>query len=74
MWDGTCINMFRATHNINCASATRAHARAAEKRKCHWYAALTQQYDFVPLTVESSGVLGPAFGDLLQDISRHFTQ
>lgn len=73
MWDTTCINMFCATH-INCASTTRAHARATEKRKRHCYAALTQQYDFVSLTVESSGVLGSVFGDLLQDISNHVTQ
>ena len=68
MWDATCVNTFADTHLLDCASAAGAAARAAEERKRQHYAELAQRYDFTPLAVETSGVLGPSFNCLIQDI------
>ena len=74
MWDATCVNTFSTTNIINCATAVGAAAIAAEERKRRRYAALALRYDFVPLAVETSGVVGPAFNDLLQDIGNRISQ
>ena len=74
MWDSTCVNTFATTHIIDCASSAGAAARAAEDRKRQRYAALALRYDFAPLAVETSGALGPAFSDLLQEIGKRIRQ
>ena len=74
MWDATCVNTFCSTHIIDCASSAGAAASAAEEQKRQRYAALALRYDFAPLAVETSGVLGPAFRNLLQDIGRRVSQ
>lgn len=74
MWDTTCVNTFSTTYIINCATTAGAAALAAEERKRQRYAALAQRYDFMPLAVETTGVLGPAFSDLLQDIGKRVSQ
>ncbi|KAK8389659.1 hypothetical protein O3P69_008977 [Scylla paramamosain] len=48
--------------------------QAVEERKRQRYAALALRYDFTPLAVETSGVLGPAFNDLLRNIGRRVSQ
>ena len=74
MWDATCVNTYASTHLLDCASTAGAAARAAEDRKRQRYAALALRYDFTPLAVETSGVMGPAFSDLLQDIGRRVSR
>ena len=74
MWDATCVNTFVDTHLLDCASAAGAAARAAEEQRRQRYAALVLHYDFASFAVETSGVLGPAFNDLLQDIGRRVSQ
>ncbi len=63
-----------STHLLDCASIAGAAARAGEECKRQRYAALALRYEFTPLTVETSGVLGPVFNDLLQDIGRRVSQ
>ena len=70
MWDATCVNTFCKTNLIASASSAGAAALAAEESKRRKYAALAERYDFAPLAVETSGVLGSTFNDLLQDIGR----
>ena len=74
VWDATCVNTFCNSQVIGCASSAGAAARAAETSKRQRYAALAQRYEFAPLAVETSGVLGPSFGELLQDIGRRISQ
>ena len=73
-WDATCVSTYSGSHLLDCAISAGAAARAAEDRKRQRYAALRQRYDFVPLAIETTGVLGPAFSDLLQDIGRRISQ
>ena len=74
MWGATCVNTFADIHLLDCASAAGAATRAAEEYKRQHYAALALHHDFTLLAVETSGVLGLVFNDLLQDISRRVSQ
>ena len=47
----------------------RAAATAAEARKKEKYALLSKSHHFVPIAIETSGVLGPDALSLLTDIS-----
>ena len=74
VWDATCVSTFSSSHLLECATRAGAAARTAEDRKRLRYADLSQRYDFVPLAVETTGVLGAAFTNLIQDIGRRITQ
>ncbi|KAK3887057.1 hypothetical protein Pcinc_008822 [Petrolisthes cinctipes] len=74
VWDATCTNTFAATHLLYCFVSPGTAARAAEARKRQKYAALRQHYDFVPLAVETTGVLGQDFTHLIQDLGRRVTE
>ena len=74
MWDATCVNTFCSTHINECAITAGAAARAAEDRKRRRYEVIAQRYDFAPLAVETSGVLGPAFSELVLDIGTRVRQ
>ncbi|MPC76404.1 hypothetical protein E2C01_070814 [Portunus trituberculatus] len=73
MWDATCVNTCSTLINDR-ALAAGAAASAAEHRKHRRYEDLARRYDFSPLAVETSGVLDPAFNDLLQDIGSRITK
>ncbi|XP_050727688.1 uncharacterized protein LOC127004207 [Eriocheir sinensis] len=73
-WDATCVNTLGSTHLIDCATTAGAAARSAEARKRQRYADLGQRYDFMPLTVETTGVLGPAFSDLIKTLGRRIRE
>ena len=74
MWDATCVNTFCSSSLVSCATSVGAAALAAEERKRQRYAALARRYEFMPLAVETTGVLGPAFRDLLQDLGKRVSQ
>lgn len=74
LWDATSTNTFGSTHVTECAVNPGAAARAAELRKRTRYAALAQRYRFEPLAVETTGVMGPAFLGLVQELGRRITE
>ena len=74
LWDATCTNTFGVTHLLECAVSASAAARSAEERKRHRYAALCQSYDFAPLAVETTGVLGPTFETLIAELGRRISE
>ena len=41
---------------------------AAEKRKCDLYQCLTTSHHFIPIVVETSGVIGPVAIDFINDL------
>ena len=73
LWDVTCSNNFGTTHVMNCAVKPVAVAQAAEQRKRHRYAVFSTRYRFEPLAVEMTGVLGPVFRKILQELGRRIT-
>ena len=73
LWDVTCTNTFGIMHVTNCAVKRGAAAQAAEQRKQLRYAALLTRYHFEPLAVETTGMLGPTFRKILQELGRRIT-
>jgi hypothetical protein len=59
IWDATCTDTFAASNLITSANNPASAASRAEKRKIHKYRALSDRYIFSPVSVETSGVLGP---------------
>ena len=49
-------------------------SRAAEESKKNKYAAIAERYIFVPVAVETTGVIGPAARELLLEIGRRLSQ
>lgn len=72
-WDATCADTFAETVVIESALEPGAAARLAEARKQKRYASLTDRYSFVPVAVETTGVLGPAAATLVQDLGRRIS-
>ena len=56
-WDATCTDTFADSAVAACAVDAGSAARSAEVRKMQRYATLASQYLFVPLAVETSGVI-----------------
>ena len=73
LWDVKCTNTFGNTHVTNCAVNLGAAAQAAEQHKQQGYAPLSMRYRFEALAVETTGVLGPAFRMILQELERRIT-
>ena len=68
-WDATCVDTFSSSALIASAINPGSAARAAEDRKRAKYAAL-HDHHFVPIAVETSGVIGPAALSLFKEIGR----
>ena len=68
IWDATCTDSFSPGNVISSAVDPGSAARAAEERKVVKYASLTDRFLFVPVAVETSGVLGPLSLCFLKDI------
>ena len=68
VWDATCTDTFSPGNIVSSAVDPGAAARSAEENKVRKYAALTDRYHFVPVAVETSGVLGPLSLSFLKDI------
>ena len=73
IWDATCVDTYAATALVESALEPGSAATAAEERKRRRYEALSDQYRFVPLAVETTGVLGPACASFLAELGRRIT-
>ena len=73
IWDATCTDTFADSAVIQAALEPGAAASAAEARKVRRYASLSSRYKFVPIAVETSGVLGPATSGFVKDLGRLLT-
>ena len=73
IWDSTCVDTY-ANHIIH-KSATQAGvaAEAAEKRKLQRYADLGRRFEFQPIAVETSGVLGQSTLPFLKKLGRRIS-
>lgn len=69
-WDASCVNIFSSTNLTDYAATAGTAACSAESRKRHLYAEFCQRQEFMPLTVEMTGILGPALSDLLKTVSK----
>ena len=59
IWDATCTDTFSAGNLLTSAAFPGSAARSAEESKISKYSGLTDRFHFVPVSIETSGVLGP---------------
>ena len=60
IWDATCPDTYAPSHMGIATSRAGAVADQAEQVKCSKYAILQSKFDFVPVSIETSGVFGPS--------------
>ena len=72
-WDATCVDTFADSAVVNSSLEPGSAAMAAEDRKRQRYAAIALRYIFIPVAVETTGVLGPAAAAFLTDLGRRIT-
>ena len=70
VWDATCPDTYAPSHVSAAAREAGAVAAQAEHLKIAKYCHLESSHHFVPFAVETSGVLGQAALDLVDDIGR----
>jgi len=70
LWDATCVDTYAASHINLCSVTAGAAASEAEVKKQNKYRSLSNDYNFVAVGVETSGVLGKQASKFLKDLSK----
>ena len=74
VWDATCPDTFAPSYISSATSEAGAVAALAEERKKNIYAHLDPSHSFIPVAVETSGVVGPQSLAFLKDLGRRMRQ
>ena len=69
-WDATCTDSFSASNLYSTILNPGSASRAAEDLKRQKYPQLVADFEFVPVAVVTSGIIGSAGCSLLTDIGR----
>ena len=72
-WDATCVDTFAESAVVNASLEPGSAAKAAEDRKEERYSTIAQRHIFIPVAVETTGVLGPAAAAFLSELGRRIT-
>jgi len=72
-WDATCPNTFAASHVVDSSVAAGSAAAKAELKKVQKYRDITAGVDFVPVSIETSGVWGEEALSLVSEIGRRIS-
>jgi hypothetical protein len=67
-WDFTCCDTFAPTYLSLAASGAGMVANQAESRKRALYQDIESTHDFVPITIETSGVFGNGAQEFLKSL------
>ena len=73
VWDATCVDTFGACTVIGSALAPGSAAANAEERKRSKYASLADRYQFEPVAIETTEVVGPSTCNFLQILGKRVT-
>ena len=73
VWDATCSDTFATSHREIAVRELGAVAAAAEHRKRSKYCNLDATHHFVPIAVETLGVLGQDARNIFREIARRVT-
>ena len=73
VWDATCVDTYSASSLINASITPGSAAVAAEERKCSKYASLVDRYQFEPVAIETTGVVGVSTKAFLQRLGKRMT-
>ena len=71
LWDATCPNTFAPSHISAAVRGAGVMAAQAEQVKVFKYAHPDTSHHFVPFVIETSGVLGKAAEEFMQELARH---
>ena len=69
IWDATCLDTFASSYEPRATREAGAVAAEAEHRKRQKYANLDGNHFFVPVAVETLGVIGPESESFLRDLA-----
>ena len=67
-WDATCVDTYASSSVVKSAAEPGSAATSAELRKLTKYKAISDKYIFVPVAVETAGVLGPSTTRFLSEL------
>ena len=70
VWDATCPDTFAPSYVSQATTAAGEVATHAEERKCSKYSSLPVTHDFIPVAIETSGVMGPQSLHFLRELGR----
>ena len=73
-WDATCTDSFSASNLYSTILNPGSASSAAEDLKRQKYSQLVADFEFVPVAVETSGIIGSAGCSLLTDIGRRISR
>ena len=73
-WDATCTDSFSASNLYSTILNPGSASSAAEDLKRRKYSQLVADFEFVPVAVETSGIIGSAGCSLLTDIGRRISR
>ena len=74
VWDVTCADNFAPLYTSIASSKPGAVAAQAEERKCSKYSHLSSNHIFTPVSIETSGSLGPKTCDFLKELGYRLCQ
>ena len=73
MWDATCSDTFATSHRAHATQNAGRVAELAEARKAGKYAYLAPKHQFQPVSIETSGAIGPSSRSFLKELGRRVT-
>ena len=73
-WDATCTDLFSNSNLCSTILKPGSASSATEHLKRRKYSQLVADFEFVPVAVETSGIIGSAGCSLLTDISRRISR
>ena len=68
VWDATCPDTYAPSYSALATREAGAVAAQAEVNKCAKYSHLDSGHEFVPVAIETSGVLGPLTRTFLKEL------
>ena len=71
VWDVTCADTFAPSYKPGAVGAVAAQV---EERKCSKYSHLSSNHIFTPISIETSGSLGPKTHDFLKELGYRLRQ
>ena len=73
-WDATCTDSFSASNLCSTILNPGSASSAAEDLKIRKYSQLVADFEFVPVAVDTSGIIGSVGCSLLTDIGRRISR
>ena len=74
VWDATCPDTYASSYRGRATREAGCVAALAEEKKCGKYSHLAPSYIFQPVSIETSGAIGPSTYRFLKSLGRRVSQ